>query len=272
MEAERLLREARRLAKLRHPGIVAVHDVGTQDGQIFVISEYLAGQDLAHWLRRTTPSWQQAVKLVIAVADALAYAHSQLMVHRDVKPANIILTSAGDPVLVDFGLRWMTRRPVVENWESSPARRRTWPPSRSPGSHTGSTAARTSTVWAWCCTRCCAAAFRSGRSNIRSSCGRSATMSHNLAADCSRDSPELERICLKALAKKAQDRYTTAVDFAEDLRRVVQAIPESGPALSFRQSEAGTAGPSQQSFSQRDVSQREGAWRIDAVLVAATRP
>ena len=103
-EADRLLREARRLAKLRHPGIVAVHDVGTQDGQIFVVSEYLAGQDLAHWLKRTTPSWQHAVKLVIAVADALAYAHSQLMVHRDVKPANIILTSAGDPVLVDFGL------------------------------------------------------------------------------------------------------------------------------------------------------------------------
>ena len=51
-------------------GIVAVHDVGTQDGQIFVVSEYLAGQDLAHWLKRTKPSWQHAVRLVIAVADA----------------------------------------------------------------------------------------------------------------------------------------------------------------------------------------------------------
>src|ERR1700722_1746860 len=102
-EAERLLGEARRLAKLRHPGIVAVHDVGTQDGHVFVVSDYLDGQDLAQWLKRNSPSWQQAVTIVCAIAEALAHAHAQLTVHRDIKPANIILTSAGEPVLVDFG-------------------------------------------------------------------------------------------------------------------------------------------------------------------------
>ena len=271
VEAERLLREARRLAKLRHPGIVAVHDVGTQDGQIFVVSEYLAGQDLAHWLKRTKPSWQHAVRLVIAVADALAYAHSQFMVHRDVKPANIILTSAGDPVLVDFGLALDDASAgggelgIVSGT----------PAYMAPEQVTG-------------------VAHRiDGRTDIYSLgvvlyemlCGCipfRAEQYPELLRQVRDDEPqplrqivreippELERICLKALAKKVQDRYTTAVDFAEDLRRVVQPIPESGTAVSFRQSEAETTGLSQQgsslqSFVQRDGLQREGSMRSSSL-------
>ena len=220
-EAERLLREARRLARLRHPGIVTVHDVGTQDGQVFIVSDYLDGQDLARWLKRNSPTWQHAVTIVAAVADALAHAHAQLTIHRDVKPANIILTSDGDPVLVDFGLALDDASAGGANWESSPAHRRTWRRSRSPGRPTASTAARTSTAWAWCSTRCSAAAFRSERSNRRNCCGKFATMSRSLSASSPESiPPELERICLKALAKKMQDRYTTAADFADDLRRV----------------------------------------------------
>jgi serine/threonine protein kinase len=103
-EGERALQEARRLARLRHPGIVAVHDVGIHEGQVYIVSDYLDGPDLDRWLRDNRPSWPEAARIAAAVADALAHAHARLVVHRDVKPANILLTAERAPVLVDFGL------------------------------------------------------------------------------------------------------------------------------------------------------------------------
>ena len=103
-EAERFLQEARRLARLSHPGIVAVHDVGVDEGQVYIVSDYLDGPDLGRWLRDNRPAWPEAARIAAAVADALAHAHARLIVHRDVKPANIILTPDRGPVLVDFGL------------------------------------------------------------------------------------------------------------------------------------------------------------------------
>jgi serine/threonine protein kinase len=101
---EQALGEARRLAQLRHPGIVAVHDVGIHEGQVYIVSDYLDGPDLSHWLRDHRPTWPEAARIAAAVADALAHAHARLVVHRDVKPANILLTAEGAPVLVNFGL------------------------------------------------------------------------------------------------------------------------------------------------------------------------
>src|SRR5262245_17218470 len=98
---KRFLEEARRLAQLRHPGIVTVHDIGLQDGQVYIVSDYLEGPDLAQWLEHNSPSWHEAARIVAGVAEALAHAHARLIVHRDVKPANIILTAEGAPVLVD---------------------------------------------------------------------------------------------------------------------------------------------------------------------------
>ena len=103
-EAERFLQEARRLAQLSHPGIVAVHDVGLDGGQVYIVSDFLDGPDLGRWLGDNRPAWPEAARIAAAVADALAHAHARLIVHRDVKPANIILTPDRGPVLVDFGL------------------------------------------------------------------------------------------------------------------------------------------------------------------------
>src|SRR5215831_18693829 len=104
LEGEQALQEARRLARLRHPGIVAVHDVGMHEGQVYIVSDYLDGPDLDRWLRDNRPSWPEAARIAAAVADALAHAHARLIVHRDIKPANILLTADRAPVLVDFGL------------------------------------------------------------------------------------------------------------------------------------------------------------------------
>jgi serine/threonine protein kinase len=104
VECEQFLQEARRLAQLSHPGIVAVHDVGLDCDQIYIVSDFLDGPHLGRWLADNRPAWPEAVQIAAAVADALAHAHARLIVHRDVKPANIILTTDRGPVLVDFGL------------------------------------------------------------------------------------------------------------------------------------------------------------------------
>jgi len=101
---EQFLKEAQRVARLRHPGIVAVHDIGVQEGKVYIVSDYIQGISLRQWLDTQRPTWQEAARITAALADALAHAHAQLTVHRDVKPGNILLTAERQPVLVDFGL------------------------------------------------------------------------------------------------------------------------------------------------------------------------
>src|SRR5262245_14843446 len=104
-DADAYLAEARMLATLDHPGIVPVHDVGrTADGLYYVVSKFVAGQDLQARLRQARPPCAAAAALVAQVAEALHHAHCRGLVHRDVKPANILLDEQGRPVVADFGL------------------------------------------------------------------------------------------------------------------------------------------------------------------------
>src|SRR5262249_34739702 len=103
-EGEPALQEARRLAQLRHPGIVAVHDVGVHEGQGYIVSDYLDGPHLGRWVRDHHPALPEAAPIAAAVAHAVAHAHARLIIHRDVKPSNILLSTDHAPVLVDFGL------------------------------------------------------------------------------------------------------------------------------------------------------------------------
>jgi serine/threonine protein kinase len=86
------------------PGIVSIHEVGEHDGAPFLVSDFVAGATLADVLtaRRLTP--REAATLIAAIADALQYAHDQGVVHRDVKPSNIMIGADGAPTLMDFGL------------------------------------------------------------------------------------------------------------------------------------------------------------------------
>ncbi|HVS36670.1 MAG TPA: serine/threonine-protein kinase, partial [Gemmataceae bacterium] len=103
-ELDRFLREARSAAQLRHPSIVSVHEVGQADGLPFIVSDFVQGATLADLLSARRPGFRDGAELIAAVADALQYAHDHGVVHRDVKPSNIMIGEDGRPPLMDFGL------------------------------------------------------------------------------------------------------------------------------------------------------------------------
>src|SRR6185503_17742269 len=100
----RLEREARAIAALSHPNIVAVHDVGHDDSTFYVVTELLEGKTLREWIRQSPMTWRRAVEIGAEVAEGLAAAHAKSIVHRDLKPENIFLTADGRVKILDFGL------------------------------------------------------------------------------------------------------------------------------------------------------------------------
>ena len=103
--AARLRREALALAKLSHPNVVQVYEVGVQAGQIFVVMELVQGQSLRAWMRQQPPpSWRRCVQMFIEAGEGLAAAHECGLIHRDFKPANVIVDLRGRPRVLDFGL------------------------------------------------------------------------------------------------------------------------------------------------------------------------
>jgi len=100
----RLLREARNAAALNHPNICTVYEVGEADGRAFIAMEYVEGQPLSDRLAGTALPLEEAVRYATEAADALAYAHDHGVIHRDLKAANVIVTTTGRLKLVDFGL------------------------------------------------------------------------------------------------------------------------------------------------------------------------
>ncbi len=100
----RLVREAQAMAKLTHPGVVAVYEAGVHDGDVYLAMELVEGLTLRGWLREQERSWREIVKVFAQIADALAAAHDAGVLHRDFKPENVLLTRDGKPKVADFGL------------------------------------------------------------------------------------------------------------------------------------------------------------------------
>jgi serine/threonine protein kinase len=102
--ASRLMREARVLARLEHPGIVPVHDVGTlADGRVFYTMKFVEGQRLDKYLE-TVESIPDRLRIFLRVCDPVAFAHARGVLHRDIKPANIMVGSFGEVLVMDWGL------------------------------------------------------------------------------------------------------------------------------------------------------------------------
>jgi serine/threonine protein kinase len=108
--AERFTQEARALARLNHPNIVAVFDFGQADGLYYLLMEYVDGLNLRQLERTGGVTPREALKIIPAICDALQYAHNHGIVHRDIKPENILLDQAGHVKIADFGLAKLLQR------------------------------------------------------------------------------------------------------------------------------------------------------------------
>ncbi|MDA3963879.1 MAG: serine/threonine-protein kinase [Planctomycetota bacterium] len=104
--AERFLREARAAATLDHPGVVRVHDAGrSADGHLFLAMAFIDGNDLSAWCREPSPLIEADIlRIGQRCAEALAAIHAAGLIHRDIKPDNILMTPAGEPIITDLGL------------------------------------------------------------------------------------------------------------------------------------------------------------------------
>ncbi len=228
--------EARVIARLDHPNIVPVYDVGrTAAGEGYVVSKLIPGATLAEWIAKSRPSFSDAVGITAAIADALDYAHRLGLVHRDVKPGNILLNASRVPYLADFGLALKDDdQPEFSVVAGTPAY---MSPEQARGeSHRvdGRSDIFGLGVVLYELLTGCRPFTATGRDALVDEiCRREVTPPH----DVDRLVPtELSRICLKALAKRAIDRYQTSREFAEDLRGWLRgrfepdATPQSGSA------------------------------------------
>jgi hypothetical protein len=113
---ERFAREARSVARLRHPNIVIVHDVGVDEGRPFMAMEYIAGDTFVHVLRRKPPlSLAQRLALVEDLCAGLAHAHAAGIIHRDIKPANVMVDHDGVVKVLDFGIARLTNSGMTQD-------------------------------------------------------------------------------------------------------------------------------------------------------------
>ena len=103
-ETELFLRDARAAAQLRHPGVVAVHEVGRSPESVYIVTDFIDGADLKDWLTGQRLTSREAAELMLKIAAAVEHAHEHGVVHRDLKPSNVLMDLDGQPHVADFGL------------------------------------------------------------------------------------------------------------------------------------------------------------------------
>lgn len=118
LRRERLLEEAKALAKISHPNVIAVHDIGTFEGHVFVAMEFVNGVSLREWLREEPRPWREIVRIFTQAARGLSAAHHAGLVHRDFKAENVLVGKEGEVRVTDFGLA-VRQEPSTQSTDGS---------------------------------------------------------------------------------------------------------------------------------------------------------
>jgi serine/threonine protein kinase len=251
----RFLREARSVSKLRHPNIAAVHDYGeTDDGQPFIVMELVSGETLGDVLAKTGLSIARSVEVARQTAEALSEAHRRGVVHRDIKPSNVVIDDGGEVKVLDFGLAKQLHEDGAGAGGGPDARTLLSARTRSdvvigtplylsPEQARGSKVDGRSDLFALGALlyECLTGRPAFSGSNVIEI---GAQVLHFDPPPPSRLNPrvpaELDKLTLKALSKKPEDRFQSAAEFAAELARVGSRLPDSDTATTRRLSGADT--------------------------------
>lgn len=212
------LQEARAAARLKHPGLVSVYDVQQETDTIYIVQEYVDGQDLRQWVTATAPDLPGIVRLMMEVVEAVGCAHQEGLVHRDLKPANILVDRRGHAHVADFGLALDESLQQLKQGETCGT-----PAYMSPEQVRGESHRLDGRSDLWSL----GVILYEVLSGRRPFGGDSASAMFDEITHRDPKPPrmlqpeipaELERIALKCLAKRATDRYGSAAELLEDLK------------------------------------------------------